>query len=73
MTLKEFGENAEITVQTIIKVNDEVVHHVLALDIDEAISDLGKAERHNLISKAIQEQYEDLPEPIEDESRGFND
>ena len=66
MTYKEFGEQAEISVQTIIKVNDEVVHHILALDIDEAISDLGKAERHNIVEQAIKEQYEDLAE-VQDE------
>lgn len=67
MTYKEFGEQAEISVQTIIKVNDEVVHHVLALDIDEAISDLGKAERNETIGKALQEQYEDLAEVQEED------
>ena len=72
MTYKEFSEEAEITVQTIIIVNDKVVHHVMALDIDEAISDLGKAERADLINKELQEQFEDLPEPIEDESRGYD-
>lgn len=67
MTYKEFGENARVGYQTIITVNEVVIHHRLALDIDEAISDLGKAERHNIVEQAIKEQYEDLAEVQEED------
>lgn len=71
MTLKEFGEEAEVTVSVHIYVNDSEVFTGSSYDIDGAIAELGKAERMNVISQAIDEQYEDLPEPIEDESRGY--
>ncbi len=71
MTLKEFGEDAEITVAVKIYVNDQEVFTGSSYDIDGAIAELGKAERANVIHQAIDEQYQDLPEPTEDESRGF--
>lgn len=71
MDYKTFGENAEIRVSVSITVNDQEVFTGSSYDIDGAIAELGRAERMNVISKAVQEQYEDLPEPIEDESRGL--
>lgn len=71
MDYKTFGENAEITVAVKIFVNDEEVFAGSSYDIDGAIAELGRAERMNVIANAIEEQYQDLPEPIEDESRGY--
>lgn len=71
MTLKEFGEEADITVSVHIYVNDTEVFTGSSYDIDGAIAELGRAERMDVISKAIESDYEDLAEPIEDESRGF--
>ena len=73
MTLKEFGENAEVAIRVTIYVNDNVATEFETFSIDSAIDRLGSAERNNLIGKAIEEQYQDLPEPIEDESRGYDD
>lgn len=73
MTFKEFGENADIKITVVIEVNDDVALKTEVLSIDSAIAALGTAERHNYIQNKLKEQYEDLPEPIEDESRGFND
>lgn len=67
MTIKEFGENAEIVVAVKIFVNDEEVFTGSSYDIDGAIAELGRAERMNVIGTAIDEQYQDLPEPIEDD------
>lgn len=71
MTYKEFGENAEISVAVKIFVNDEEVFTGGSYDINGAIDLLGKAERANVIGNALEQQYQDLPEPIEDESRGL--
>lgn len=72
MTFKEFGENADIQVRIEIIVNDERAFFAEAYGIDGAIEQLGKAERAHVIQSRIEQQYEDLPEPIEDESRGFD-
>lgn len=72
MTFKEFGEEAEITVQVKIIVNDRLVFSNSSYDINGAIAELGRAERHNMIANEIQKQYEELPEPIEDEDRGLS-
>lgn len=72
MTYKEFGENAEITVAVKIFVNDEEVFTGSSYDIDGAIAELGRAERMNVIGTALEQQYADLPEPIEDEDRGIS-
>ncbi len=71
MTYKEFGEEAEITVSVKIVVNDRVVFKGSSYDINGAIAELGRAERHNFIENEIRKQYEELPEPIEDEARGL--
>ena len=73
MTYKEFGENAEIVVSVKVFVNDSEVFTGSSYDIDGAIAELGKAERMNVIDKALEEQWQDLPEPIEDETKGFED
>lgn len=73
MTLKEYGENAEIVVAVKIFVNDEEVFTGASYDINGAIDLLGKAERANIIGTSIEKQYEDLPEPIEDEEPSNED
>lgn len=73
MTYKEFGEEAEIVVSVSITVNDEQVFTGSSYDIDGAIAELGKAERHNIIGKALEEQWQNLPELFEDETKGFGD
>ncbi len=73
MTFKEFGEEAEVQVIVKILVNDQVALSGTSFDIDGAIDLLGKAERANTIYTELEKQYQDLPEPIEDESRGYND
>lgn len=71
MTLKEFGEEAEIQVTVHVFVNDEEVFTGSSYDIDGGIAELGRAERMQVINTAIVNQYEDQAEPIEDESRGL--
>jgi len=71
MTYKEFGEEADIRVEVKILVNDEVAFSGSDYSINGAIAELGKAERMNAIDKELQKQYENLPEPIEDEARGL--
>lgn len=62
MEYKEFGEKAEITITVKIVVNNRVVLKATAYDIDGAIAELGRAERHNFIENEIRKQYEELPE-----------
>lgn len=71
MTFKEYGENAEIVITVTISVNDEVAYSATTYDIDNAVEGLGSAERHEVINTKLKEQYENLPEPIEDESKGL--
>lgn len=71
MDYKTFGENAEISVQVRIVVNDRVVFQASSYDINGAIAELGRAERHNFIGNEIEKQWQELPEPVEDESRGL--
>ena len=71
MDLKTFGEEAEVVVTVTIHVNDEVAYTSTTYDIDSAIEGLGSADRHNVIGKEIEQQYQDLPEPIEDEEARY--
>jgi hypothetical protein len=71
MLLKDFGENSDVSVEVRIVVNDEVVFEHRDYDIDGAIQALGDADRHHVIGKAIEQQFFDLPEPIQDEEMGF--
>ena len=70
MTLKEYGEEADINIQVTVTVNDEVAYLKGNYSIDDAIACLLYAERHNVIQAEIEKQYQDLPEPIEDEETG---
>ncbi len=72
MTIKEFGENAEITVEVRIFVNDQVAFIGKSYDIDGAIGELNRAERHHIIQQEVENQYVNLPELIEDEDRGLS-
>jgi len=67
MEYKTFGENAEVVITVSISVNDEVAFTATASDIDSAIAELGKAERHEFIKKEIDRQWEDLPENQEED------
>lgn len=71
MTIKEFGEEAEIEYQTTVFVNGEIAGMVKAQSQESLIEQYRKLDR--AVNDQITKQYEDLPEPIEDESRGFND
>ncbi len=71
MTLKEFGEEAEITYNLSVEVNGEVAFESYYYSDASMQEDLKKVD--NAIAEKIQEQYEDLPEPIEDESRGYDE
>jgi hypothetical protein len=69
MTFKEFGEEAEITYNISVEVNGEVVFESYYFSDDSLQEDLRKVD--NAIAEKLKEQYEDLPEPIEDEARGL--
>ncbi len=71
MTYKEFGENAEITYNLSVEVNGETVFESYYFSDESMQEDLRKVD--NAIAEKLQEQWEDLPEPIEDESRGYAD
>ena len=71
MTLKEFGENAEIVYSLKVFVNDEEEITIESYSEDSLLEQLRKVD--TAIANAIERQYQDLPEPIEDESRGYND
>ena len=62
MTYKEYCENADITIAVHIYVNDDEVFTNASPNIDMAISELGRAERMQVIEQALNEQYADLPE-----------
>lgn len=64
MDLNEYGADAAIEVNVCIKVNDECVFHAESVDIDEAIAELGRAERMDVIPHAIEEQWQDQLEPV---------
>ena len=62
MTYKEYCEDADITIAVHIYVNDDEVFTSASPDIDTAISELGRAERMQVIEQALSEQYSDLSE-----------
>ena len=66
MTYKEFGEEADIEYNLIIKVNDVTVLATSSNDSESVEEGLGRIERHNFIDNELQRQYESLPEPIKD-------
>jgi len=65
MTYKEFGEEADIEYNLIVKVNDVTVLVTSSNDSESVEEGLGRIERHNLISAELKEQYESLPESEE--------
>lgn len=71
MHLKDFYEDCNISVYVEIRVNDESVFEATTYSIDDAITELGNAERHHVIQQAIEQQWQDLPEPIEDEETRY--
>ena len=62
MTYKDFCENADITIAVHIYVNDDEVFTSASPDIDTVVSELGRAERMQVIEQALSEQYNDLSE-----------
>lgn len=60
MTYKDFGENAEIEVTLIVKVNGTPVWDREYGDLDFIFDDFRKIE--NEIASELQYQYNDLPE-----------
>ena len=62
MTYKDFCENADITIAVHIYVNDDEVFTSASPDIDTVVSELGRAERMQVIEQALSEQYSDLSE-----------
>ena len=62
MTYKDFCEDADITIAVHIYVNDDEVFTSASSDIDTVVSELGRAERMQVIEQALSEQYNDLSE-----------
>ena len=62
MTYKDFCENADITIAVHIYVNDDEVFTSASPDIDTVVSELGRAERMQVIEQTLSEQYNDLSE-----------
>lgn len=71
MTLKEFGEEAIIEYRIEVLVNDRLVLKKASNDPEMIEEELGRLERHNFIHNEITKQYEELPEPIEDEEARY--
>ena len=71
MTLKEFGEEANIHYQTTVFVNDKIAGMVSGSSQESLIEGYRKLDR--AVNDEITRQFEDLPEPIEDEDRGVSD
>lgn len=69
MTYKEFGEEADIEYKLIVCVNNKLATVLKGYDLASLANQSHKI--NSVIEKELQKQYEDLPEPIEDESRGF--
>lgn len=62
MTYKEYCEDADITIVVHIYVNDDEVFTSASPDIDTAVSELGRAERMQLIEQTLSEQFNNLSE-----------
>lgn len=60
MTFKEYSENAEISYNLSVTVNDEVVFESYYFSDESMQEDLRKVD--SAIASKLKEQYEDLPE-----------
>lgn len=65
MTLKEFGEDAEVFYNLEVLVNDNKACFISAYSQESLIEQLNKVD--HAISNEITKQFEELPEPIESE------
>lgn len=65
MTLKEYGEKAEIVYSLTVTVNDETAVTIEAYSEESMIEQLRKVD--NAVKMKLIEQYEDLPENQESE------
>lgn len=65
MTLKEFGEDAEVFYNLQVFVNDNKACFISAYSQESLIEQLNKVD--HAISNEITKQFEELPEPIESE------
>ena len=65
MTLKEFGEDAEVFYNLELLVNDNKPCFISAYSQESLIEQLNKVD--HAISNEITKQFEELPEPIESE------
>lgn len=70
MTFKEFGQDVIVEYRLTVLVNDEVILKTSNNDPEFIEEELGRIERHNMIHNELIRQYEELPEPIEDEETG---
>ena len=70
MTFKEFGEQSETLYILTVSVNDEDCTTINCYSEESLLEQLRKADQ--AIAEKLKEQYENLPEPIEDESRGLS-
>lgn len=71
MTLKEFSEDVNIQYVLYVEVNGLTAIKITAPTEEMLLEQLRKVD--TVVNNKINELYEDLPEPIEDESRGYND
>jgi hypothetical protein len=65
MTLKEYGENAEIVYSLTVTVNDDEAITVTGYSEESMLEELRKVD--NAIKLKLIEQFEDLPENQESE------
>lgn len=71
MTIKEFGEDAEVFYELQVSVNRNKACVISAYSQESLIEQLHKVD--HAVSNEITKQFEELPEPIEDETRGYAD
>lgn len=66
MTFKEFCEEQEIEFVVIAKVNGETAGRISGYSADSVLEDWRKLD--HAVAEKLQSDWEDLPEPIEDEA-----
>ena len=68
MTFKEYGEEQDISFELTAKVNGVIVH------MEKNFLPVFSVEKASTaVFNAVKEMYEELPEPIEDETQGHSD
>lgn len=66
MDYKTFCEDAEIEISFSVRVNGVLVLQKASQLLETVEEEIGRIERHDLIQKELQKQFEELPENIDD-------